>query len=134
MTGTISGGCHCGAVSFEARGSLRDVIYCHCTQCRKQSGHFVAATRCDDSQLSIEGADNLTWYAASAEAKRGFCSTCGSPLFWKRNDSDRTSIMAGSFDTPSGLKASHHIFVADKGDYYEIEDGLPQYQAGEVRL
>ncbi|WP_428977567.1 GFA family protein [Oricola cellulosilytica] len=113
---------------------MRDIIYCHCTQCRKQSGHFVAATSCADSELSIEGAEYLTWYAASAEAKRGFCRTCGAALFWKRNESGRTSIMAGSFDIPSGLKASHHIFVADKGDYYEIADRLPQYPAGEARL
>jgi hypothetical protein len=49
-------------------------------------------------------------------------------LFWKRNDADSVSIMAGAFDRPSGLKGESHIFVADKGDYYEICDGLPQFQ------
>lgn len=123
-----TGSCHCGAVRFSVRGPVREVIYCHCEQCRRQTGHFVAATACDDDQLSVSGADNLNWYAASDTAKRGFCRTCGSLLFWKANGSDRTSIMAGSFDKPTGLVAGHHIHVADKGDYYEITDGLPQYE------
>ena len=123
-----TGGCHCGAVRYTVAGELRDVVYCHCTQCRKQTGHFVAATRCEDKDLLIEGAEKLTWYDASPDARRGFCSACGSLLFWKSQGSERTSIMAGSFDMPSGLKASHHIFAADKGDYYELSDGLPVFQ------
>jgi hypothetical protein len=104
------------------------VIYCHCSQCRKQSGHFYAATNVSDDALSIEGADRLTWYAASPHAKRGFCSTCGSALFWKLNGSNETSVMAGAFELPSGLRGEAHIFVGDKADYYDIADGLPQYQ------
>lgn len=122
-----TGQCHCGAVTFKVNGPVRDVIYCHCGQCRKQSGHIVAATACRDDQISIFGAENLTWYAASETARRGFCKTCGSHLFWKANGSDATSIMAGSFAKPSALRSGHHIHVADKGDYYDITDGLPQF-------
>lgn len=128
MSGTRTGSCLCGAVGFRATGALRGVIFCHCTQCRKQTGHHYAATDIADTELDIEGADKLTWYAASDFARRGFCATCGSMLFWKRNGSDRTSVMAGAFDTPSGLRAESHIFVADKGDYYEIADGLLQFE------
>lgn len=123
-----TGGCHCGAVRYTVTGPLRDVIYCHCTQCRRQTGHFVAATRVADDALEINGADELTWYAASSDAKRGFCRHCGSLLFWKAEGSDMTSIMAGSLDLPTGLTASHHIFAADKGDYYELADGLPVFE------
>ena len=126
-----TGGCHCGAVRFTVDGDLRDVVYCHCNQCRRQTGHFVAATRCADADLAIQGGDNLTWYAASADARRGFCRTCGSLLFWKANGSGKTSIMAGSFDLPSGLTASHHIYVADKGDYYTLADGLPVFEGSD---
>jgi len=122
-----TGSCLCGAVRFRTRGVLRGVIYCHCSQCRKQSGHFVAATNSKDADIVIEGADRLSWYGASGVAKRGFCGTCGSLLFWKHKDLDSISIMAGSFDTPSDLAGESHIFVGDKGDYYEICDGLPQF-------
>jgi hypothetical protein len=124
-----SGSCLCGAVRFEATGPLRGVVYCHCTQCRKQSGHHFASTNVPDDRLVVHGAENVTWFAASEDAKRGFCGRCGSVLFWKHRKLDYTSINAGAFDTPSGLIASHHIFVADKGDYYAITDGLPQFDA-----
>lgn len=123
-----SGSCLCGAVRFRTRGPLRGVVYCHCSQCRKQTGHFVAATSSKDAEIDIEGADVLTWYGASDVAKRGFCRNCGSVLFWKHSERDTISIMAGSFDKPTGLSAESHIFVGDKGDYYAIDDGLPQFE------
>lgn len=131
-----TGGCLCGGVRFTARGPLRGVVYCHCSQCRRQTGHHYAATNVSDEDLQIEGADRLTWYRASDFARRGFCSTCGSALFWKGDRLAHTSIMAGSFDTPSGLVGEVHIFVADKGDYYELTDGLPQHarSTGSVKV
>ena len=127
MSDVHKGGCLCGKVRFETRGDLREVVYCHCSQCRKQSGHYFAATRVEVAKLDIEGADNLTWFAASDDAKRGFCKTCGSALFWRRDEGPNMSILAGAFDDPSPLKAAFHIYVADKGDYYTIDDGLPQF-------
>lgn len=128
MDETHQGGCLCGAVRFRARGSLRGVVYCHCSQCRRQTGHFYAATNVAEADLEVDGGERITWFRASDFASRGFCATCGSALFWKRDGAPDISIMAGSFDTPSGLRAEGHIFVADKGDYYEIADGLPQRQ------
>ncbi len=121
-----TGSCGCGAVRFTTTGRLRGVVYCHCSQCRKQSGHFYAATNVADACISVEGAQNITWYRGSESARRGFCRICGSALFWKHDDLDTISVMAGAFDAPSGLEGQGHIFVADKGDYYEIDDGLPQ--------
>ena len=127
MALTNTGSCLCGAVSFRTHGALRGIVYCHCSQCRKQSGHYFAATNVADGSIEVKGAELLTWYAASAEARRGFCRKCGSVLFWKHRDLDYVSVLAGAFKRPTGLKGSCHIFVEDKGDYYEIEDGLPQF-------
>ena len=68
----------------------------------------------------------MTWYRSSSFARRGFCAACGTILFWD-DDSDRIGINMGSLDQPTGLKLQRHIFVEDKADYYEIEDGLPQF-------
>ena len=125
---TNTGSCLCGAVSFRTHGRLREVVFCHCSQCRKQSGHYYAATNVADGDLTVEGSEKITWYQASPYAKRGFCSVCGSALFWKHKTSDEISVMAGAFEQPSGLKAEAHIFVVDKGDYYDITDGLPQFE------
>jgi hypothetical protein len=104
------------------------VVYCHCSQCRKQTGHFYAATNVTDTGLDVEGEDNITWFQSSDFARRGFCRTCGSALFWKRQGATYTSVMAGLFDEPTDLSAACHIFVADKGNYYEIADALPQFK------
>ncbi|UCI05340.1 GFA family protein [Mesorhizobium sp. B1-1-8] len=123
-----SGSCLCGAVRFTTKGQLRGVIYCHCSQCRKQSGHFYAATNVSDTDIQVEGVENITWYEASSFARRGFCRICGSVLFWKPNDDAYVSVLAGSFDKPTQLQGECHIFVSDKGDYYSIDDGLPQFE------
>jgi hypothetical protein len=120
------GRCLCGGVRFEVHGPLRPVIYCHCTMCRRASGHIVAATACAPEHLHLVSALPLRWYQSSAIARRGFCSTCGSQLFWEPAHGGHISIWAGTLDKPTGLKAAQHIFVGDKGDYYEITDGLPQ--------
>jgi len=125
---TISGSCNCGGVKYEVSGPMRTVTACHCGQCRKQTGHYYAATSVSDADLKMVQSDTLKWYAASDEAKRGFCGECGSALFWKRNNSSGTSILVGTLDGETELKIDKHIFVADKGDYYELDDGLPQFQ------
>jgi len=124
-----NGSCLCGRVKYKIAGPLRDVIGCHCSQCRKQTGHYFAATSASDKDLVVEGAENVTWFAASDAARRGFCKTCGSTLFWKRNGSDTTSILAGSLDDEGGVKLTSHIFVADKGDYYDLDDDLPKFDS-----
>ncbi len=121
------GGCLCGAVSFEVEGPLRPVIACHCTQCRKTSGHHVAATAAPKSAVSIQGEDRIAWFSASPDARRAFCATCGSHLFWDRLDSESLSIFAGSLDGPLDLDIHSHIFCADKGDYYEITGEMPKF-------
>lgn len=55
MAKVITGGCPCGGVRYEVRGPLRDVIACHCTQCRRTSGHFVAATACRRALFEPQG-------------------------------------------------------------------------------
>lgn len=126
-TNKASGACLCGSVKFDVEGPLSDVSYCHCTQCRKTSGHFVAATSCRREDLTLTVDDGLRWYQSSPETRRGFCERCGSSLFWSYKGAPTITIMPGSLETPTGLKAYVHIFVADAADYYSIDDGLPQH-------
>lgn len=117
-----TGSCLCGSVSYEVNGPLRPIILCHCIQCRKQTGHFLASTNAKASDLVIRGTDNLTWYRASDVAQRGFCKTCGSFLFWKADGRDDISISAGSIDGKTGLAIEGSIYCAYAGDYYDIPD------------
>jgi hypothetical protein len=121
-----TGSCLCGAVSFEVSGELPEPDACHCTQCRKQSGHYWASTDVLRSALTVRGEEKVTWFQSSEKVRRGFCSICGSVLFWDPVGRDRIAIGMGAFETPTGTRLGKHIFTADKGDYYEIADGLPQ--------
>lgn len=120
------GSCLCGAVSFEVTGELHPPDACHCSQCRKQSGHYWVSTDAPRSALTLHGGENLTWYRSSERVRRGFCSTCGSFLFWEPIGKDVIAIAMGAFERPTGVRLGKHIFIAEKGDYYDIADGLPQ--------
>jgi hypothetical protein len=120
------GACLCGAVRFRVEGDLNPPDACHCSQCRKSSGHFWASTDVARAALRIEGEDSISWYASSERVRRGFCRQCGSSLFWDPVHRDKIAIAMGAFESPTGTKLHMHIFVADGGDYYDIADGLPQ--------
>ena len=128
MNLTHSGGCLCGGVRYVVNGPLRDVIACHCSQCRRTSGHFVAATSTPLATLVLERSDTLRWYRSSPAAQRGFCGACGGNLFWRADGGETISIMAGTLDTPTHLNIVEHIFVADKSDYYTLHDDVPMKQ------
>lgn len=118
--------CLCGVVRIVVTGDLRAPEACHCSQCRRQSGHVWASTALRRTDVTVEGADRITWYQASEKARRGFCSTCGSFLFWDPVDGDTIEVGMGAFDKPTQTRLARHIFTGDRGDYYEIGDGLQQ--------
>jgi|SRR5277367_4408635 len=125
MDSVVSGGCMCRAVRYEVRGPLRDVICCHCQQCRQSSGHFVAATACRKSNFHLLSAETLAWYSFVPGLRRGFCKNCGASLFFEDINGERLSIAAGTLDLPQGLRIAAHIYAAEKGDYYSITDDVP---------
>ncbi|GFE63087.1 GFA family protein [Litoreibacter roseus] len=127
----LEGGCLCGAVRYAVSGELRPIIACHCAQCRKTSGYHVAATSCAREHLEVDG--EVSWYRSSETAQRGFCGICGSNLFWT-GPGTHTSIFAGTLDETGDLKIAGHIFCADKGDYYEIPDGVPKAEQDDPAL
>lgn len=123
-----TGSCLCGAVRFEVAGDLPAPDACHCTQCRKMSGHYFVSTDVPRSRVTIQGAGNIAWYRSSEKVRRGFCATCGSSLFWDPIERDWIGIAMGAFDKPTGAHIHVHVHVASKGDYYEIADDVPQFK------
>ena len=122
------GSCLCGAVRFTVDCELPGPDACHCVQCRKHSGHVFASTDVAKSSLTVEGDDALAWYQSSERVRRGFCTICGSSLFWDPIESEKIAVAMGAFDDPTGTRLHMHIFVSQKGDYYDIADDLPQHE------
>lgn len=120
------GSCLCGVVRITVAGELPQPNACHCRACRKQTGHFGASLDVPRTRVHVQGEEAICWYRSSDKVRRGFCATCGSTLFWDPIHHDWTAIAMGVFDGPTYTTLSRHIFVSEKGDYYDIGDGLPQ--------
>jgi len=122
------GSCLCGLIRFEVKASLFPPDACHCLQCRKHSGHYFVSTDVARADLVIHGAENIRWFQSSEKLRRGFCCGCGSSLFGDPVFSDQIAVTVGAFDSPTDTRLAIHIHVAEKGDYYDIVDDLPQNQ------
>jgi hypothetical protein len=125
-----TGRCLCGAVTYEVRGLLRDVVLCHCVECRRWSGTGGGAfTSAYDRDLAVNG-DSVHWIdspASNRRARRGFCSDCGTSLFWKAPELERTGIAAGTLDEPTGLVVVAHIYTHQVAEWDSVpDDGLPR--------
>ena len=129
-----TGGCLCGKVRYEIIGPLRDVVNCHCSKCRKFSGNVGAYTSVKRDQLILVDQETLKWYRSvqdeTPDVHRGFCSECGSSLFWDPRGQEHIAVAAGSLNQPTGLKTMGHIWLDQAGDYYEMDDDLPRFRLG----
>jgi hypothetical protein len=125
-----TGRCICGAVAFQVNGPLRDVLLCHCTECRRWAGHVWAASAARFDQLEFTEDRGLRWIDSpdsAHAARRGFCGECGSSLFWQAPGREKVSIAAGCLDEPTGIATIGQIWTRSTGDYYELDTRLPSF-------
>ena len=136
-SGPATGGCLCGAVRYEVTGPLRDVLICHCEECRRWGGHVSASSAARKEELVLVQSRGLRWIDSpdsDAHARRGFCGECGSSLFWDPPGRETISITAGTLDDATGLRIVSHWFVSDAGAYYDLpDDGLPHHERSAER-
>lgn len=125
------GSCLCGAVEYEISGPLRQIVYCHCSRCRKANGSAfgaVALVSAPDFRIA-KGEKSLRSYRNEAGVHRVFCGNCGSPIIGHReNAPEIVRLRIGTLDTPIEAKVSAHIFVGSKAEWYDIHDDAPQYE------
>ncbi|MGB2068981.1 MAG: GFA family protein [Candidatus Puniceispirillaceae bacterium] len=105
------GRCHCGAVTFSVTGPLRQILACHCDDCRRLAGASWAATAAARDSYRFTSDASLTWYRSSAQAQRGFCNQCGSNLFYQRDDEDMMSVSTGMLDNTDDLTVEGQLFA-----------------------
>lgn len=129
-----SGRCLCGAVRYELRGPLREILVCHCVECRRWHGNTGVYTSAERDQLELLDSSPLRWIdspESDSHARRGFCGDCGSSLFWEAPGDTGISIAAGTLDGETGLRPVGHIYVSQAGGYYDLpDDGLPRWPRG----
>ena len=129
---STTGSCLCGAVTFSGTVSVRGVGVCHCKMCRVQSSGPFFAARMEGGVQLIE-TRGLKWFDASDIGERGFCTECGSTLFWRSKDCAEGdwAVSAGTLPDDAVPPIFEHIWVDDKAPYYEFSDDTPRRTAAE---
>ena len=130
-TTTRIGSCLCGAVRIKANQALDRVGACHCSMCRTWSGGPLMAVGCG-ADVEIEGEEHVAVFSSSEWAERGFCSKCGTNLFYRLKQNQEFYIAAGIFTDSTGLVLDHQVFIDEKPDYYEFANETKDLTGAEV--
>jgi hypothetical protein len=126
-----SGSCLCGKVKIKAENIKSSIGACHCNTCRKWGGGPFLAVDCG-ADVSFDGKDNIGVFESSEWAERGFCSTCGTHLFYKLKDREMYIVPVGIFADDSPFVFDHQIFIEEKANYYCFENKTKMMTGEEV--
>ncbi len=127
---SLNGKCLCGAVKIVATAKKHSVTACHCDMCRRWSAGPFMALNCQT--VTFEGEENIGRIRSSDWAERGFCTKCGSNLFYHILESDDYQIAAGLFDDQSMLRMSLQVFTDYKPEFYEFANETKKMTGAEV--
>ncbi len=130
-TKTKRGACLCGAVTIEAAAVGSDMGACHCSMCRKWAGGPLLAAECG-RDVRIDGDANVSVFPSSDWAERGFCSRCGTHLFYRLKESGEYMIPPGLFDDADDWVFKHQVFIDEKPRYYAFANETHDLTAAEV--
>ncbi|MBW3695193.1 GFA family protein [Vibrio sp. T187] len=112
-----SASCLCGKVTATAKDINPKFTVCHCKMCRTWGGSPLMAVQCG-TQVSFEGADFIKEYDSSDWAKRGFCSNCGTHLFYRVKASGSYNMPLGLFPEMENLSMTMQYFIDKKPSHY----------------
>lgn len=129
-----TGACLCGRVKYEIHGLIRNIVYCHCSQCRKAQGGAFASNGIvarEDFKFT-QGEHSLSSYRHTADQAKLFCANCGSPIISKRDSCpDEVRVRLGTIESDISERPSAHIFAASKANWEDICGELPRYDSYE---
>jgi hypothetical protein len=106
-----AGGCHCGAVRFEARfAEPAQAQSCNCSMCQKLGFiHVIVPQSCF---RLLQGAEAIATYTFNTRvAKHTFCKICGVKSFYRpRSNPDGWSVNARCLDEYGALELTIEPF------------------------
>jgi hypothetical protein len=121
----LVGGCLCGAVRYEI-ARVFDVIYCHCSRCRKATGAPILACAYVERDAFRLTRGRPLAYASSAEGDRCFCGECGSALYFEGRGGRYYSVHVGTLDDPEQVPPRIHQCIETRLGWLALEDDLPR--------
>ncbi len=131
-----TGSCLCGAVKYTVTSEITHAGACHCAMCRKWSGGIYLGIAVPGDGMDIDGAENVTTFASSEWAERGFCGKCGSSLYYRVTApgpyQGTYHIGMGSLDDTTGVTVTEEIFTDLKPKGYAFDGNLKGMTEAEV--
>ena len=118
------GQCLCGGVKFEADVNDFGIHACHCTMCRTWSSSPLFAVGV--ASITFEDEANISAYASSDWAERGFCKQCGTSLFYRLKETNHHIVCCGLFEDQSQFKLEGEIFVDENPGGYAFAGEHPR--------
>ena len=132
-----TGSCLCNKIKYEISGAIKNIVYCHCSKCRKAQGSAFA-TNGNVNKINFKfiiGKDALTAYESNPGQTKYFCKHCGSPIISTNNKTpDMIRVRIGSIESKITEQPEAHIFVNSKANWEKIEGDLPQYDEYQAAL
>ena len=128
------GACLCGTVRFLINGPIHNIVYCHCSMCRKAQGTAFASNGvvANDDFSFVQGEDNLSAYQSSPGQHKYFCKTCGSPILSRNVHKPlQLRIRLGVIESDIDERPEAHIFMSSKAVWEELDAQLPRYDGYE---
>jgi hypothetical protein len=124
------GGCQCGAIRYEVKGTPQHVALCYCDDCRKSCGapmvSFAAFLK--DEFTLLQGDPKV--YNSSGETLRSFCGTCGTSLFYQNETflPGIVDIQSATLDDPAVLPPTGHIQTVERIGWMATTHSLPEFE------
>lgn len=125
------GKCLCGAIRITAKNASNHVGACHCDMCRRWGGAPLMEIDCG-ADVSIDGAENVSVFDSSAWAERGFCSKCGTHLFYRLKETGQHMIPVGVFTDDENLIFDHQVFIDEKPSFYRFANETHDMTGAEI--
>ena len=123
--------CLCGATQFEVQLRNHEVAACHCSMCRRQtSGPLMAI---DIEEIHFVDQQYLSVFNSSEWAERGFCSVCGTFIFWRTKDHSFANINVFTLEElPDDLDFNLEIYVDHQPAFYLFNNQTQKMSEAEV--
>lgn len=132
MTALHGGACRCGLISAEMKAEPVHASYCHCRDCRKQTGAPVMA-------FVVFNDQDVTWFGTpktfrSGGVERSFCEHCGSQIGYRDDElPGEVYLTLGFMDEPERYPPSFHAFEKRRLPFLHIADELPRHDGFSIQ-
>jgi len=123
----IEGGCACGALRYDVKGSPFGAVHCHCTSCRKATGAPVASLFFV-ARGQVDWTGTRSFYNSSPGVTRGFCGQCGTPMHYMSTRwPGEIHIFAATLDDLTVFTPTAHQHWHQRVPWLGPDDDLPRY-------